>query len=234
MDKLKSYIESNNRAATTGARQHSQILKIVGVLVALLFSLVLLIGLLAPSAAERAATIVALGQNDSAKQTYEIERASSQVLDEIAKMDPELAGNERERRVRKGVEKAERLAAEAKQRAKDEVLKIERVAPPEKPSAVELTKFAVLSKYKIEERLKDPDSAVFRNVSVYRHPKSDGGYVFCGEVNAKNGFGGMVGYERFVATPIAAVIESMGPTAFEKGWRDMCPKARFVETARWF
>lgn len=40
--------------------------------------------------------------------------------------------------------------------------------------------------------LKDPDSAKFRNVKV----KWD---TVCGEVNAKNSFGGYVGYRRFYA-----------------------------------
>lgn len=102
------------------------------------------------------------------------------------------------------------------------------------PNAVELSEFAVLSKYRLKERLRDPDSAAYRNVRIYRHPKSDGGFVFCGEVNARNGFGGMAGFERFVASPTHAVIESMGPSAFVEGWEQFCPASRLVQPAPWF
>lgn len=45
--------------------------------------------------------------------------------------------------------------------------------------------------------LKDPDSAKFRAVSINR---SGGAFVVCGELNAKNSYGGYVGYERFAAS----------------------------------
>jgi hypothetical protein len=48
----------------------------------------------------------------------------------------------------------------------------------------------------IKAKLRDPDSAQWRNVKFY----SGGGVpIVCGEVNANNGFGGKGGYERFVA-----------------------------------
>jgi len=43
----------------------------------------------------------------------------------------------------------------------------------------------------VKGRLKDPDSAQFRNVR--RLPDGD----ICGEVNSKNGFGGYVGFQHF-------------------------------------
>lgn len=43
---------------------------------------------------------------------------------------------------------------------------------------------------------KDPDSAKFRNV---RYVKYEERIVICGEVNAKNSYGGYVGYENFIA-----------------------------------
>ncbi|WP_370034707.1 hypothetical protein [Qipengyuania mesophila] len=97
-----------------------------------------------------------------------------------------------------------------------------------------LAQFATLSKYKIEERLRDPSSAVYRSVNIYEHPNSDGGVVFCGEVNARNGFGGMGGFERFVATPTIAAIESMGSAEFQSGWNKFCVSSRFIEAAAWF
>jgi hypothetical protein len=46
------------------------------------------------------------------------------------------------------------------------------------------------AKSAVANSLKDPDSAQFRNV-VYRAPH------VCGEVNAKNGFGGYAGFKKF-------------------------------------
>lgn len=61
----------------------------------------------------------------------------------------------------------------------------------------------------VKDRLKDPDSAKFRNVTLFHDfvPRSDGdgretsigGYALCGEVNARNGFGGYDGYTQFVS-----------------------------------
>lgn len=44
------------------------------------------------------------------------------------------------------------------------------------------------------DRLRDPGSARFRNV---RRLPAPNGRVFCGEINTRNGFGGMTGFHRF-------------------------------------
>ncbi|MNS23535.1 hypothetical protein D3C72_553530 [compost metagenome] len=46
-------------------------------------------------------------------------------------------------------------------------------------------------------KLRDPSSALFRNVRRIRH--ENGTTTFCGEVNARNGYGGMAGFQRFEA-----------------------------------
>jgi len=59
----------------------------------------------------------------------------------------------------------------------------------------------------VTAEMKDPDSAQFRNVTLYKHMftyRKDvltpgGSFSLCGEVNAKNAFGGYVGYKDFVA-----------------------------------
>jgi hypothetical protein len=48
----------------------------------------------------------------------------------------------------------------------------------------------------IKATLKDPDSAQFQNIRIADY---DGGKVVCGEINAKNSYGGYVGYKSFVA-----------------------------------
>lgn len=65
------------------------------------------------------------------------------------------------------------------------------------------------------EALKDPESAQFRNVVAY--PKTGGGYSVCGEVNARNGFGGYGGFERFAAAGSKVYIESaVGSDQFDE------------------
>jgi hypothetical protein len=48
----------------------------------------------------------------------------------------------------------------------------------------------------VRKKLKDPDSAKFQNTRITDY---NGGRVVCGEVNAKNIYGGYVGYNVFVA-----------------------------------
>lgn len=51
----------------------------------------------------------------------------------------------------------------------------------------------------VTRNLKDPDSALFRNVYLIVKKGSDK-YFVCGEINAKNYYGGYVGYDKFSAT----------------------------------
>lgn len=48
----------------------------------------------------------------------------------------------------------------------------------------------------VRQQLKDPDSAQFRSLSIVQ---GEGGLALCGEVNAKNSYGGYNGYSEFVA-----------------------------------
>lgn len=60
--------------------------------------------------------------------------------------------------------------------------------------------------------LKDPNSAQFQNVKGY-----------CGEVNAKNGFGGYIGFKRFYVSGNQAVFETEDNLLdFENEWRTRC------------
>lgn len=59
----------------------------------------------------------------------------------------------------------------------------------------------------VKSSLRDPGSAQFRNVSV---KKFNGGRVVCGEVNAKNAYGGYVGFKEFVGGVATATIASTG------------------------
>lgn len=59
-----------------------------------------------------------------------------------------------------------------------------------------LAEAAEKSKESVKNKLKDPDSARFRNIKDISLPD---GVVFCGEVNSKNSYGGYVGFTWFVA-----------------------------------
>ena len=54
------------------------------------------------------------------------------------------------------------------------------------------------------ELLKDPESAIIRKARMVRY---QGKILVCGEVNAKNSYGGYVGYTRFIAGAYSAVLE---------------------------
>lgn len=65
-------------------------------------------------------------------------------------------------------------------------------------------------------QLKDPDSAKFRG-------ERRGAFAVCGEVNAKNSFGGYVGFRRYVVAAGYAVFEQdMSPEEFSKVWAEAC------------
>ncbi len=73
----------------------------------------------------------------------------------------------------------------------------------------------------IKAKLKDPDSAQFRNVKFH---VGMGKPVTCGEVNAKNSFGGYSGFERFIAAgDVITVMESeMAAGEMDKTWQQLC------------
>ena len=58
--------------------------------------------------------------------------------------------------------------------------------------------FARAAKARILEQLKDPGSAQFRRVFIARH--DNGELTLCGEVNAKNGYGGYDGFRPFISS----------------------------------
>ena len=72
--------------------------------------------------------------------------------------------------------------------------------------------------------MRDPDSADFRNFGYYSGGKTP---AVCGEVNAKNAFGGFTGYERFVALgeELAYLETDVANGEFAEVWRTLCVKA---------
>ncbi|MCV0439289.1 MAG: hypothetical protein K5880_11695 [Hydrogenophaga sp.] len=73
----------------------------------------------------------------------------------------------------------------------------------------------------VKQRLKDPDSAQFRN--VYFHRGKSGVPVACGQVNAKNSMGGYSGFQRFVSgTTVELTYLEKEVVGFAKVWNELC------------
>jgi hypothetical protein len=75
-----------------------------------------------------------------------------------------------------------------------------------------------LAKDAVRDVLREPDTAQFRNVV-------DHGHVVCGEVNAKNGFGGFTGFQDFYVIgkpPRRAVLVDERSDFTAEIWADNC------------
>lgn len=77
----------------------------------------------------------------------------------------------------------------------------------------------------IGSALRDPASAQYRNDRLVRH--ADGRVYYCGEINARNAFGGYVGFRQFMASSDAATISNPDDSdrvreAFAKFWKLNC------------
>lgn len=71
---------------------------------------------------------------------------------------------------------------------------------------------AAKAKATVVHDLKDPDSAKFRGIGIYKSTTGKGGVTVCGEVNAKNAFGAYVGYKRFMLFDDIALMEGQDST----------------------
>lgn len=101
---------------------------------------------------------------------------------------------------------------------------------PALAATLNTNKVMASAKANVARDLKDPASAQFRDVKVVmstseKDPKQKI-YAVCGEVNAKNSFGGYVGYQRFVAAVTAdlqdTALATVEPTLVESLWRNWC------------
>jgi len=89
-----------------------------------------------------------------------------------------------------------------------------------KATAVDELVYIEQQKDAIKGKLRDPDSAEFRNVKVCYAM----GPIVVGEVNSNNGFGGKAGFQRFVSGgKIQVLEEEMEPGAMDKVWASVCP-----------
>ncbi len=76
-------------------------------------------------------------------------------------------------------------------------------------------------KESVKAKLKDPDSAQFRNIFFNR--SKDGIPTTCGEVNSKNGFGGYIGFQKFISVgrPEGTFLQEE-VSDFENTWYHFC------------
>lgn len=58
--------------------------------------------------------------------------------------------------------------------------------------------------------------------TVFAHGKAGGYVVYCGAVNAKNGFGGYTGDQLFIAMPDVGAQLDDGSRSFRKVWKAAC------------
>lgn len=75
----------------------------------------------------------------------------------------------------------------------------------------------------VRSRLKDADSATFQKVRHYNSKQY--GHIACGEVNAKNSFGGYTGFQRFFSNSTSSLTfteQDMEPADFAKTWNTLC------------
>lgn len=90
-----------------------------------------------------------------------------------------------------------------------------------KPPALRIIKAA------IAENLKDPESARFRNIERVDRPDGSIDGMYCGEVNAKNSYGGYIGYLPFMIAILGGqpfVLAQAGDGDEAEGIRNVCAK----------
>lgn len=89
-------------------------------------------------------------------------------------------------------------------------------------SAISDARYITENEARVTAKLKDPESAQFRDVYV---SNSFGIPLVCGEVNAKNSFGGYTGYQRFISGGELQVIETdMAAGEMDKSWVKFCKR----------
>lgn len=70
----------------------------------------------------------------------------------------------------------------------------------------------------VKEKVLEPSSAQFRNQFIGKKGAP------CGEVNAKDAFGGYIGYQRYisVARDLTLLAQDVAPAEFEASWTQLC------------
>jgi hypothetical protein len=86
-----------------------------------------------------------------------------------------------------------------------------------KPMASDDAKLIETAKNAVSYPLIDPSSATFRNIRI-----SPNRVAVCGEINAKNSYGGYVGYRPFIYTKDKNGVYGDGSYFVEARWDERC------------
>jgi len=73
----------------------------------------------------------------------------------------------------------------------------------------------------VGKQLRDPDSAIFSDMTVYPE-REDRATIICGYVNSRNGFGGMTGPQRFIAGGTVLLEERFTKAQMSIVWAKLC------------
>ncbi|WP_313326227.1 hypothetical protein [Sphingobium yanoikuyae] len=97
-------------------------------------------------------------------------------------------------------------------------------APAQKDEGPSPFKVEALAMRKLKDSVRDPESMTTRKTFV---PEGRG--YLCGEINSRNGFGGMTGFRGFIAgatsdMPVAIQGENIEGSEFQKTWNALCKK----------
>jgi hypothetical protein len=82
----------------------------------------------------------------------------------------------------------------------------------------EATALTTLGEKYVREKVLEPAQAQFRNQFIGK------GGAPCGEVNAKDAFGGYIGFQRYisVARDLTLLAQDVSPAEFEAQWQQLC------------
>jgi len=106
--------------------------------------------------------------------------------------------------------------------AKDEVIRKQKEKEQAEPPELSNGGLQMAAEELIRDRLFDPEAARFRNETFHKSPGKTA--VVCGEVNAKNRYGGYTGYQSFISNglPGTTLLANDNPKAVRGAWRKLC------------
>ena len=92
------------------------------------------------------------------------------------------------------------------------------VVKPAKPVGIPDWQRTSVAQDDVKKRLRDPASAQFSDLTVRNG-------VVCGQVNSRNGFGGMTGPQQFISRLGVMTVfkDDVAGDGFAKTWASVCP-----------
>jgi len=144
---------------------------------------------------------------------------------DVAAARLEVMEARREAEAKAAIRTAENQAREAEQlaRARERELEAASDAADKINDPTQQQLWIANTQRAVKAQMKDPGSVRFRNTQFKAYQGRVP--VVCGEINAKNGFGGHTGYQRFIASgeTFGPFLEEMMPAGeFAKSWSEFC------------